>query len=63
LIAADGLTANRRAASRIELPSVTARTIRSRRSNDIGAGMTHIPLVSTIIVESQALIPRNRNML
>jgi hypothetical protein len=32
LIAADGLTANRRAAARIELPPSTARTIRSRRS-------------------------------
>jgi hypothetical protein len=63
LIAADGLSANRRAASRIELPSPTARTIRSRRSNDIGAGMTHTPLDSTIIVESQVPIPRNRNML
>jgi hypothetical protein len=30
LIAADGLTANRRAASRIELPRSTARTILSR---------------------------------
>ncbi|HEX3208473.1 MAG TPA: hypothetical protein VHQ91_03770, partial [Geminicoccaceae bacterium] len=40
LIAADGLTANRRAASRIELPCSTARTIRSRRSMEIGAGMT-----------------------
>ena len=63
LIAADGLTAKRRAASRIEPPRSTARTIRSRRSNDIGAGMTHIPLVSTTMVESQAPIPRNRNML
>jgi hypothetical protein len=40
LIAADGLTAKRRAASRIELPRSTARTIRSRRSMEIGAGMT-----------------------
>ena len=39
LIAADGLTAKRRAAWRIELPRSTARTIRSRRSKDIGAGM------------------------
>jgi hypothetical protein len=63
LIAADGLTANRRAAARIGLPPSTARTIRSRRSMDIGAGMSHIPPVSTNIVESQAPIPRNRNML
>jgi hypothetical protein len=37
LIAAAGLTGKRRAAPRIELPRSTARTIRSRRSNDIGA--------------------------
>ena len=43
LIAADGLTANRRAAWRIELPRSTAPTIRSRRSNDIGAGMIPHP--------------------
>jgi hypothetical protein len=40
LIAADGLTAKRWAAARIELPRSTARTIRSRRSIEIGAGMT-----------------------
>jgi hypothetical protein len=40
LIAADGLTAKRRAASRIELPHSTARMMRSRRSIDIGAGIT-----------------------
>jgi hypothetical protein len=45
LIAADGLTAKRRTASRIEPPCSTARTIRRRKSRDIGAGMTHIPLV------------------
>jgi hypothetical protein len=43
LIAADGLTAKRRAASLIELPCSTAATIRSRRSNDIGAGMIPHP--------------------
>jgi len=43
LIAADALTAKRRAAARIELPASTAATIRSRRSNDIGAGMTPLP--------------------
>jgi hypothetical protein len=63
LIAADGLTANRRAAAPIELPFSTARTILCLRSNDIGAGMTAIPAASTSIVESQAPIPRNRNML
>jgi hypothetical protein len=40
LIAADGLTANRRAAARIELPRSTGRTMRRRKSNDIGGGMT-----------------------
>jgi hypothetical protein len=30
---------------------------------DIGAGMATSRLVSTVIVESQAPIPRNRNML
>jgi hypothetical protein len=40
LIAADGLTAKRAAAARIELPPSTARTMRSRKSRDIGAGMT-----------------------
>jgi hypothetical protein len=39
LIAADGLTAKRRAASRINLSRSTARTICSRRSMEIGAGM------------------------
>jgi hypothetical protein len=37
VIAADGLTANRRAAARAELPAATARTKRSRRSADRGA--------------------------
>jgi hypothetical protein len=40
LIAADGLSANRRAVSRIELPRSTAPTMRSRRSMEMGAGMT-----------------------
>jgi hypothetical protein len=51
LIAADGLTAKRRAAARIELPRSTARTICSLRSMDIGAGMTTSRLVSTVVVE------------
>ena len=63
LIAADGLTAKRWAAARIELPRSTARAILRRRSMEIGAGMATSRLVSTVIVESQALIPRNRNML
>jgi hypothetical protein len=40
LIAADGLSANRRAVSRIELPRSIAPTMRSRRSMEMGAGMT-----------------------
>lgn len=40
LIAAEGLTAKRRAAARIELPCSTAPMIRKRRFRDIGAGMT-----------------------
>jgi hypothetical protein len=63
LIAADALTAKRRAAARVELPRSTARTIRLRRSIDIGAGMIPIPLVSTTIVESGVSIPRDRNVL
>src|SRR3954466_10162288 len=39
LIAADGLTANRSAAARAELPASTACAIRSRKSCDIGAVM------------------------
>jgi hypothetical protein len=42
LMAADGLTAKRRAAPRIEPPLSTACTIRSRRSMDIGAAMAII---------------------
>jgi hypothetical protein len=40
LIARDGLTENRAAAPRIELPSLIAATMRSRKSRDSGAGMT-----------------------
>jgi hypothetical protein len=58
LIAIDGLTAKRRAASRIELPRSTARTIRRRRSKEIGAGMMNSRLFSTDIVESQASAKR-----
>jgi hypothetical protein len=57
LIVLEGLTANRRAAARIELPPSTARTMRCRRSMESGAGMTTSRLVSTNIVESQAPIP------
>jgi hypothetical protein len=63
LMAADGLTAKRRAAARIELPASTARTMRMRRSSEIGAGMPHISIASTNIVESQVWILRNRKRL
>jgi hypothetical protein len=58
LIAADALTAKHGTTSRIELPPSTARTIRSRRAVDKGAGIT-----STRRVESPASIPCNRKML
>jgi hypothetical protein len=40
VIAAEGLTANRRAAARAELPAATARTKRSRKSAESGAVIT-----------------------
>ena len=43
LIAEDGLTENRAAAPRIELPFLIAATMRSRKSCDSGAGMTSPP--------------------
>src|SRR5438876_10459249 len=43
LIAEDALTENRAAAPRIELPSLIAATMRSRKSPDSGAGMTSPP--------------------
>src|SRR3954447_9742040 len=43
LIAEDGLTESRAAAPRIELPSLIAATMRSRKSPDSGAGMTSPP--------------------
>jgi len=49
LIAADGLTAKRRAAARIELPPSIACTIRRRRSKEIGAGMTTSRLSQPIL--------------
>ena len=49
LIAADGLTANRRAASRIELPRSTAPKMRSRRSMEIGAGIINSRLSQPIL--------------
>ena len=55
LIAADGLTAKRWAAARIELPRSTARAILRRRSMEIGVGMATSRLVLTVIVELQVL--------
>ena len=49
LIAAEALTSKRRAASRIELPPSTARTIRSRKSIDIGAGIPNPPATQPIV--------------
>jgi hypothetical protein len=43
LMAADALTAKRRAASRAELPASTARTSRRRRSTDNGAVIAASP--------------------
>jgi hypothetical protein len=51
LMAAEALTATRRAACRIELPLSTARTSRSRRSRDNGA----------VMVNSAALAPAPSN--
>jgi hypothetical protein len=62
LIAADGLTANRRAAWRIELPPSTTATIRAQVH---GHRCWHgdFSAVSAKIVESQAPIPRNRSFI
>jgi hypothetical protein len=49
LIAAEGLTAKRRAAARIELPRSTVRTIRRRKSEAIGAGMATSRLSQPIL--------------
>jgi hypothetical protein len=61
LITAEGLTANRAAACRAELPSVTARTSRSRKSPDKGAVITASP--SNNALEPKPLIPCNPKML
>ena len=57
LIAAEALTAKRRAACRIELPLSTARTIRSRRSWDKGAVMINSTALTPSTLESEHLIP------
>jgi len=48
LIAADGLTAKRTAACRIELPSPTARTIRARKSADKGRAVPKPPAPASL---------------
>ena len=57
LMAAEALTAKRRAACRIVLPSSTARTIRSRRSWDKGAVMINSTALTPSTLESEHLIP------
>jgi hypothetical protein len=57
LMAAEALTAKRRAACRIVLPSSTARTIRSRRSWDKGAVMINSITLAPDTRESDLLIP------
>jgi hypothetical protein len=57
LMAADALTAKRRAACRIELPLSTARTIRSRRSRDNGAVMVNSAALAPGTLQSEHLIP------
>src|SRR3954470_9413719 len=57
LMAAEALTAKRRAACRIVLPPSTARTIRSRRSWDKGAVMISSTALTPRTWESDHLIP------
>src|SRR5215210_2870229 len=57
LMAAEALTAKRRAACRIELPLSTARTIRSRRSRDNGAVMVNSAALAPGTLQSEHLIP------
>ena len=52
VIAAEGLTSNRRAAARAELPASTARTKRSRKAADSGA------VITTLLASPQAPIWR-----
>ena len=57
LMAAEALTAKRRPACRIVLPSSTACTIRSRRSWDNGAVITNSTALAPRTSESDHLIP------
>ncbi len=63
LTAADGLTSKREAAWRIDDPPSTARTIRSRRSREKGAGMGRLAAEFDATPESAPAIPRKRNPL
>jgi hypothetical protein len=56
-MAAEALTAKRRAACRIGLPPSTARTIRSRRSWDKGAVMINSTALTPAPWKSEHLIP------
>ncbi len=56
LMAAEALTAKRRAACRMELPLSTARTIRSRRSRDNGAVLVNSAALAPGTLQSEHLI-------
>src|SRR3954467_1932637 len=56
-MAAEALTAKRRAACRIVLPPSTTRTIRSRRSWDKGAVMINSTALTPSTLEAEHLIP------
>jgi hypothetical protein len=55
LIAADGLTAKRRAAARIELPPSTPRTMGRPKSQQMGPACQHLRLVSTDILSNHGV--------
>ncbi len=57
LMAAEALTAKRRAACRNVLPPSTARTLRSRRSWDKGAVMINSTALAPSTLQSKHLIP------
>ena len=63
LMAAEALTWKRSAACRIERPSATARTIRSRRSCDKGAVMGSSCPLTPDTLESDQPIPCNPELL
>jgi hypothetical protein len=59
LMTADGLTSNRSAAWRLELPASTARTIRWRKSWDRGAVIVGSIAPTPVTLESDHPIPCN----